>query len=163
MWVHFAHISFTNRTDRMSKFPPGQGLVLAAGQQVFGRPIAGVWLSVALACAALWMLAAWMPARWGLCGGCLAALHPWFINWSQNYWGGAVAVAAAHLFRHGISVRWRSSLMASGKGVRSARRANGSYASERGFHPSRVPCRGATCSARCTDGNLFIKNPIEKN
>jgi hypothetical protein len=90
MWVHFESPHLIHEPTYISKFPPGQGLVLAAGQLVFGRPIAGVWLSVALACAALWwMLSAWMPARWALCGGCLAALHPWFIDWSQSYWGGA--------------------------------------------------------------------------
>jgi hypothetical protein len=77
----------------MSKFPPGQGLFLAVGQVLFGRPIYGVWLSAGLMCAAIcWMLYAWVSPRWALMGGLVAVLQfGIFTYWSQSYWGGAVA------------------------------------------------------------------------
>jgi hypothetical protein len=86
----------------MSKYPPGQALFMAAGQLLTGRPIVGVWFSIALACAAIaWMLQAWMPARWALVGGLIAALRLSVAaedgRWSQSYWGGAVAVLGASL------------------------------------------------------------------
>ncbi len=94
LWVHFESIHIIQQPTYASKFPPGQGLMLAAGQVIGGHPVVGVWLSTALACAAIcWMLMAWMPPRWALLGGLLATLHPIIVEWSQSYWGGAVAVA----------------------------------------------------------------------
>lgn len=85
-----------------SKYPPGQALFMALGLRLTGHPIVGVWLSVALACAALcWMLQAWLPNRWALAGGLLAASRLAFLaehgRWSQTYWAGAVAVLGASL------------------------------------------------------------------
>jgi hypothetical protein len=82
----------------MSKYPPAQALFLALGMVVFGHPIAGVWLSLALACAATcWMLLAWMPRRWAVFGGVLAALTLAPSPWAQGYWGGAVAMLGGAL------------------------------------------------------------------
>lgn len=98
LWVHFETIGVIHQPSYASKYPPGQGLVLAAGQVLTGYPIVGAWLSVALACAALyWMLLAWLPARWALLGSLLAILHPTILQWSQNYWGGAIAMAGGAL------------------------------------------------------------------
>jgi hypothetical protein len=93
MWVHFESIHIIQQPTYASKYPPGQGLALGVGQVVAGQPIVGVWLSTALACAAIcWMLFAWVPARWALLGGVLIVLHPIVLGWSQSYWGGAVAM-----------------------------------------------------------------------
>ena len=98
MWVHFESFHILQQPTYTSKYPPGQGLVLAFGQVLSGQPILGVWLSTAAAVAAIcWMLLAWMPPRWSLLGGWLAAFNPTFLEWSQCYWGGAVAVAGGAL------------------------------------------------------------------
>ena len=80
-----------------AKYPPAQGVALALGEKL-GLPIIGVWLATALACAAVcWMLLAWMPPRWALAGGLMVALHPQVLEWSQDYWGGAVAMGGGAL------------------------------------------------------------------
>jgi hypothetical protein len=98
LWAHFEALHILLRPTYMSKYPPAQGLVLAAGQIAFGHPIAGVWLGAALACGALtWMLAGWMPGRWALAGGLLTVVHPLTLAWSQTYWGGLVPVLGGAL------------------------------------------------------------------
>jgi hypothetical protein len=98
MWVHFESLHIIQQPTYMSKYPPAQGLALALGQVTLGYPIAGVWLSAGLACGALtWMLAGWMPGRWALAGGLLSFAHHLTAIWSQNYWGGLVAVLGGAL------------------------------------------------------------------
>jgi hypothetical protein len=88
-----------------SKYPPAQGLVLAAGQVLIGQPIAGVWLSSAAACLAVyWMLRGCVRPRWALLGGVLTALHPLMLVWSQGYWGGSVAACGGALV---LGALWR--------------------------------------------------------
>jgi hypothetical protein len=97
-WIHFESPHILQRPSYASKYPPGQGLFLALGQVLAGQPITGVWLSTALACAAVcWMLRAWLPPRWAVLGGFLAVLHPTMVLWSQCYWGGALAVCGGAL------------------------------------------------------------------
>lgn len=87
-----------------AKYPPGQGVLLAFGQVVFGYPIVGVWLSVAVACGAVcWMLQGWLPPRWAMLGGLLAAFsYSVLIVWGQNYWGGALAMTGGALVYGGL-------------------------------------------------------------
>ncbi|WP_339733058.1 hypothetical protein [uncultured Gimesia sp.] len=97
-WKHFESFHIFHQPSYASKYPPGQGLFLAVGQVLTGRPIVGAWLSVALACAAIcWMLQAWVPPRWAFAGGLMSTLHPLIILWGQNFWGGAVAVLGGAL------------------------------------------------------------------
>lgn len=92
-WKHFETIHVFHEPSYASKYPPGQGLFLAVGQVITGHPIVGVWLSAALASAAIcWMLQAWVPPKWALLGGLISAIHPLLILWTQNFWGGSVAV-----------------------------------------------------------------------
>lgn len=110
MWIHFETFHVIHQPSYVSKFPPAQGLILAAGQIIGGHPIVGVWVSVGLACAALcWMMQAWMPRRWAFFGTILLLLQVRFYHnfpyspgavlgyWSQSYWGGAMAVLGGAL------------------------------------------------------------------
>jgi hypothetical protein len=94
MWEHFETYHVIFQPSYQSKYPPGQGLMLALGQVLTGKPIVGAWISVALACAAIcWMLQGWMPPHWALLGGIFTATN-WAIieHWGETYWGGAVAM-----------------------------------------------------------------------
>jgi hypothetical protein len=80
-----------------AKFPPGQGIALALGF-LLGMPIAGVWISIALACVAIeWALRAFVSPRLALLGGLLCAMQPLIAWWSQSYWGGGVAMLGGAL------------------------------------------------------------------
>jgi hypothetical protein len=102
MWIHFESFHILQQPTYQSKYPPAQGLVLAAGQIFWGHPIAGVWMSFALMCAAIcWMLYAWVPPRWALMGGIFAIIHPqlgFTGYWAQSYWGSAVGALGGALF-----------------------------------------------------------------
>ena len=82
-----------------SIFPLGQGIVLAAGQLIFGHPWAGVVLSEALFCGlCYWMLRGWTSPGWALAGGILAAMEFGPLNyWMNSYWGGAASAIAGCL------------------------------------------------------------------
>ena len=103
----------------VSKYFPGQGFFLALGQRLTGHPAVGIWLSSALACAAMfWMLKAWVGPTWGLLGSVLmVSQFGVFSYWSQSYWGGMVAALGGALYFGAIrrlwdQITWQSSLWA---------------------------------------------------
>jgi hypothetical protein len=106
LWTFFETFHVNQQPVYASMYPPGQGLFLALGRRLAGQPLAGVWLSFGLACAAVcWMLQAYLPPRWALFGGLLCAVRVGLLGgwagqqgyWSQSYWGGAVAMLGGAL------------------------------------------------------------------
>lgn len=106
-WQHFESMHILQQPTYASKYPPLQGLLLAIGQCLTGSPVAGLWLSsVAASVAITWMLQGWLPPRWALFGGMLAALHTGLqLRWGQTFMGGAPAVIGAALLI-GAYGRW---------------------------------------------------------
>lgn len=99
LWHHFETFHVLFEPSYTSKYPPAQGLLLAAGILLGGHPIVGVWLGMGLMCAAMyWMLLAWFPQRWAALGAALALLQFGIVGyWAHSYWGGALAAAAGAL------------------------------------------------------------------
>jgi len=106
-WEHFESLHTIVTPSYQAKYPPGQGLFLAAGIALAGHPIVGVWLSMALAAMALvWMFEAWFEPHWAFWGGLLpilrfGSLGNWngleWAMWSNTYWGGGVALLGSAL------------------------------------------------------------------
>lgn len=98
LWIFFESFHILVHPTYASKYPPGQGLLMAFGQVLFGKPIIAIWIMTPLACVALcWMLCAWVPPRWALLGGLLAGYTPSVLAWSHNYLGGAMALFGGSL------------------------------------------------------------------
>jgi len=91
MWIHFESFHIIQQPTYMSMYPPGQGIILAAGQ-LLGDPWIGQLLVTALMCACIcWMLQAWLPAQWALLGACLVVLRVGLLSyWMNNYFGSSL-------------------------------------------------------------------------
>ena len=95
MWTHFESIHITMKPTYMSMYFPAQGLVLAAGKVLFGRPWFGVLCASAMMCASIcWMLQAWLPPTWALLGGMLAVLRLGLFSYWINTYSGGGSIAA---------------------------------------------------------------------
>lgn len=98
-WRHFESFHILHQPTYQSKYPPAASVSMALGIILTGRPITGVWITTALATALVfWMLLAWLPPRWAVMGGFIAALHPGIhLLWGQSYWGGSVPMIGGAL------------------------------------------------------------------
>lgn len=99
MWRHF-DIYALQFPHYASKYPPGQGALLALGR-LLGAPALGPCLGAGwLAAAMAWAFFRWLRPRWAFCGGLLVLLRLAIGSyWHQSYWGGTVgAVGGALLF-----------------------------------------------------------------
>jgi hypothetical protein len=95
MWQHFETVHVSMTPTYMSMYFPAQGLILAAGQVLFGSPWIAILLTTALMCAAIcWMLQAWLPPTWALLGGLIAVLHLGLFSYWVNTYTGAGQLAA---------------------------------------------------------------------
>jgi hypothetical protein len=105
VWIPFETFHVILQPTYASKYPPGQGLMLAFGQWLFGSPVVGLWVGTAMACMALcWMLLQWVPPRWALLGSLLTCVHPVMIYWTQSFWGCQWVVAGSALAMGGLRI-----------------------------------------------------------
>ncbi len=97
LWQFFETIHVLPFPTYMSKYPPAQGLLLAAGQVLFGHPWWGVVLSIGLMVGSVcWMLQGWLPGRWAALGALAVGLQFGIGHvWMNSYWGGAPAAIGA--------------------------------------------------------------------
>lgn len=104
-WEHFDTFHVLQRPTYASKFPPAQGLTLAAGQVLFGRPIVGIWLAGGLAASSVcWMLLSFVPARWAVAGTLLMVINKTFFEWMYSYAAVPIAVTGGALL---TGATWR--------------------------------------------------------
>ncbi|MGZ4963722.1 MAG: hypothetical protein ACXWC8_14295, partial [Limisphaerales bacterium] len=102
LWRYFETFHVLQQPTYASKYQPGQGLFLAFGQIVW-QPILGVWISTALAIAALfWMLRALFKPSWALAGAALAFFNAQVLWWNWSFWGGCVPMLGGALVLGGM-------------------------------------------------------------
>lgn len=111
MWRHFETFHVIHQPTYNSKYPPGQGLWLAAGQRLAGQPWFGVVASYAAMLAAFcWAFHGWLPRRWALVACVIAIVRfPVYHYWLNSYWGGALAATGGALLVGAVG-RMRSGL-----------------------------------------------------
>ena len=104
LWHHFETYHQIQQPSYASKYPPGQGLVLAIGQ-LLGHPVVGSILAIGFSMAAVaWMLMGWLPRKYNGLIVLFLVCHPalqWV--WGQSYWGGALAMAGSALMLGGLA------------------------------------------------------------
>jgi hypothetical protein len=111
----FAHLRLANPPHPLSQFfetpfvlqkpayssiyPPGQGLILALGQIVFGLQWAGILLATSLLCClCYWAARSWVSERWALLSGLLAVIQFGPLGyWENSYWGGTLTACGGCL------------------------------------------------------------------
>ena len=95
LWQHFETMHVLPTPRYASQYQPAQGLALALGIIAFGIPLAGVWITVALACAAIWWaLRVWTTPTLAFVGALAVATHRTMLIWGEVYHGGAIAAGA---------------------------------------------------------------------
>lgn len=96
--AHFQTIHELVTPSYASKYPPAQGMAIAAGLLLANDPRVGVWLSFAILAGALtWMLQAWMPPRWSIVPALCSILLLSATSWTYTFWGGAMAALGGAL------------------------------------------------------------------
>lgn len=114
---HFETFYVLTEPTYMSKYPPAQSVALAIGLVLFGSPSAGVWLSGAAACVAVyWMMLGVFSRRWALYGAVLGMTSYAVFLWNQTFFGGNVAflggaLALGSTVRIMRDVRWTHTAM----------------------------------------------------
>jgi len=104
MWIHMEEFHVNMTPMYVSKYPPGQGAILAAGLVLIGDPYAGVALSIVLlVLATTWMLEPCVPRRYAFLGGVLTLVcYGLFSYWARSYWGGSLAAIGGALAIGGV-------------------------------------------------------------
>jgi len=99
-----------------SKYPPGQALVLALGEKVFGSPFWGVVIENALLIFTVALaVSVWVSTMWGAGVAVILALYLLPPNyWADSYWGGALTAAGGTLVVLAIVFHRDRRLLASG-------------------------------------------------
>jgi hypothetical protein len=99
LWEFFETYHVMHKPSYASKYPPGQGLLMAAGLRLASDPWAGVLFSYAAMLAAFyWAFQGWLPGRWAAVAAVLGALRfPPYHYWANSYWGGALAACGGAL------------------------------------------------------------------
>jgi uncharacterized protein (TIGR03437 family) len=92
-WKHFEAIYIFHHPTYNSQYPVAPALLLAIPEVFGAHPWIGLCLGAGLMCALIcWMLQAWVPPRWALLGGLLAACRFGIVSsWVNTYWGGTAA------------------------------------------------------------------------
>jgi hypothetical protein len=98
LWESFETFHVNQQPFYVSMYPPGAGLVLAAGQRLLGHPWFAVWLSaIGLPLVVHWAARAWVSPPWAAAAGLVAAGIVSRGYWLDSYWGGALPAIAGGL------------------------------------------------------------------